>query len=411
VLNGLWVSFFVLAAGAALGKLALGDGGDSLAQVVQGMFDGAKTGFELSLGLAGVLCFWLGLMKVGERAGALDGLSRLVSPVMRRIFPGVPAGHPVLGDLTMNFAANMLGLDNAATPVGLRAMKQLQALNPRPDEASDAQIMFLVLNTSGLTLIPMTVMMYRAQLGAANPADIFLPTLLATTLASLAGFLIVAFMQRMRLRDPVLLAVIGGGVLGVSGLLFGLSRMPPAAVERVSQAVGHGVLLAVVVGFLVAGWRRKLAVFDVFVEGAKEGFGVAVGLIPVLVAMLVGVAAFRASGALGMFVDGMSVALGALGLETGWLPALPTALMKPLSGSGARALMLDTMHASGPDAWISKLVCVIQGSTDTTLYILAVYFGAVNIRRARHALPCGLFADAVGIVSAVLLTYLFWGAP
>lgn len=408
MLNGIWIGFFVLAALSALGQLIAGDGGESLGGVVQGLFEGAKLGFELSLGMAGVLCFWLGLMKVAERAGVLGWLARAVSPLMKRIFRGVPDGHPVLGDLTMNFAANMLGLDNAATPVGLRAMQQLQALNPDPERATDAQIMFLVLNTSGLTLIPMSVMMYRLQLGAANPSDIFLPTLLATSCSTFAGFLVVAVVQRLRLRDPVLLGALGGAALALGGGIYGLSLLDAEALGALSQGVGNGVLLLLVVGILLAGWRQRLNVYDVFVEGAKEGFGVAVGLIPFLVAMLVGVAAFRASGALDLFVDAVGWLLTKASIDTAWLPALPTALMKPLSGSGARALMLDAMQTHGADSWIGRLVCVIQGATDTTFYILAVYFGAVNVKRTRHALPCGLFADAVGVTAAILLAYLFW---
>ena len=408
MLNRIWTFFFLGACVAAVGRTIAGRTG-VWADMVGASFDMAKTGFEIALGLTGVMCLWLGIMRIGERGGAVEFLARLFGPLLRRLFPGIPAGHPASGSIVMNMAANMLGLDNAATPLGLKAMREMQELNPDKDTASDDMILFLVINTSAVTLIPVTIFTYRAQLGAADPTDVFLPILIATWCSTMAGIVITSFFQRIRLRDPV----IAGWLLGLSaamvGLVAWLSSLDRAVLEARSAVAANAIIFGVIIAFMAGGIRRRIDLYDAFVEGAKDGFKVAVGIIPYLVAMLVAIGVFRASGALDLVLDGLRAAIGAAGLDTRWVDGLPTAFMKPLSGSGARGLMLETMTAHGADSFAGRLVSVIQGSTETTFYVLAVYFGAVGIRRTRHAVLCGLTADLAGITAAILVSYLFWG--
>lgn len=407
-LNLIWLSFFVVAFVACLFQwLVLGDPA-VFGKVVQESFASAKTAFEIGLGLTGVLTFWLGILKLGEKAGAVDWLARLVAPLFRRLFPEVPAGHPAAGAMLMNISANMLGLDNAATPMGLKAMQELQALNPDKARASDAQILFITLNASGLTLIPVSIMTYRAQLGAANPADVFLPILLATFCSTLAGLLAVSCFQRVNLRHPVVIAWLAGLSAAVLGTLWFFARLTAEQMGVASALVSGLVLLGLVVAFmLLATWRRQPA-FEVFIEGAKEGFGTAVMVVPYLVAILVGIAVFRASGAMDLLMRGVAAALGVLGLAADVVPALPTALMKPLSGSGARAMMIDAMQTLGPDSFAGRLACMFQGAADTTFYIVAVYFGSVAVRNTRHAITCCLLADLAGVLAAIFIAYLFF---
>ena len=408
MLNRIWTFFFLGAFVAAVGRTIAGRTG-VWADMVGASFDMAKTGFEIALGLTGVMCLWLGIMRIGEKGGAVEVLARLFGPLLRRLFPGIPAGHPASGSIVMNMAANMLGLDNAATPLGLKAMREMQELNPDKDTASDDMILFLVINTSAVTLIPVTIFTYRAQLGAGDPTDVFLPILIATWCSTMAGIVITSFFQKIRLRDPV----IAGWLLGMSaamvGLVAWLSSLDRAVLEARSSVVANFVIFGVIIAFMAGGIRRRIDLYDAFVEGAKDGFKVAVGIIPYLVAMLVAIGVFRASGALDLVLDGLRTGIGAVGLDTRWVDGLPTAFMKPLSGSGARGLMLETMTAHGADSFAGRLVSVIQGSTETTFYVLAVYFGAVGIRRTRHAVICGLTADLAGITAAILVSYLFWG--
>jgi spore maturation protein SpmA/spore maturation protein SpmB len=408
-LNVLWLFFFFAAFLVALGKLLLLGDTAVFGAIVTSTFEMAKTAFELCLGLTGVLTLWLGFLRVGERGGAVAILARLVRPFFHRLFPELPKDHPVHGAMMLNFAANMLGLDNAATPVGLQAMQQLQALNPTPERASNSQIMFLVLNTSGLTLIPVSVLAYRAQLGAANPTDVFLPILLATFFATLVGLVGTALVQRIRLRDPVLLAWLAGTTGLVLLLLVTLHSLPRDQVEVVSSLVANGVLFAVIVGFLLLATLRKVNVYDAFVEGAKDGFQTAIRIVPFLVAILVAIGVFRAAGAMDLVVAGARAVAGWFVDDPQWVEALPVALMKPLSGSGARGLMVDVMQTHGADSFLGRLACTFQGATDTTFYILAVYFGAVGIKNTRHAVPCGLLADAAAIVAGIVVAYVFFG--
>ncbi len=407
-LNVLWLFFFFAAFLVALGKLLLLGDTAVFGAIVTSTFEMAKTAFELCLGLTGVLTLWLGFLRVGERGGAVAILARLVRPFFHRLFPELPKDHPVHGAMMLNFAANMLGLDNAATPVGLQAMQQLQALNPTPERASNSQIMFLVLNTSGLTLIPVSVLAYRAQLGAANPTDVFLPILLATFFATLVGLVGTALVQRIRLRDPVLLAWLAGTTGLVLLLLVTLHSLPRDQVEVVSSLVANGVLFAVIVGFLLLATLRKVNVYDAFVEGAKDGFQTAIRIVPFLVAILVAIGVFRAAGAMDLVVAGARAVAGWFVDDPQWVEALPVALMKPLSGSGARGLMVDVMQTHGADSFLGRLACTFQGATDTTFYILAVYFGAVGIKNTRHAVPCGLLADAAAIVAGIVVAYVFF---
>ncbi len=408
-LNYIWIFFILAAALVALGRfIATGDP-SALSAVVDSTFSSAKSGFEISLYLTGVLTLWLGLMKVGEAGGAVGGLSRIISPLFSRLFPGVPKGHPAHGAMTMNIAANMLGLDNAATPMGLKAMAELQTLNPEKERATNAQIMFLVLNTSGLTIIPVTIMAYRQQCGAANPADIFLPLLLSTYVSTLAGLVAVAVVQKINLFNRVVLAYLGGLTLLLAGLVFALRDADRDVVQNISVAASCIILLTVICGFVILAMRRHVNVYDVFIDGAKDGFKTAVGIIPFLVAMLVAVGMFRASGALDFLLDGIRSLVDLCGADGRFVDALPTAFMKPLSGSGARGFMIECMQNCGADSFAGRLACMFQGAADTTFFILAVYFGSVGIKDTRHAVACGLIADVAGVIAAIGLAYFFFG--
>ncbi len=408
ILNYIWIAMILLAVLVGIIQFAFFGQADVFNEIVNSTFSSAKTGFEISLGLTGVLSLWLGIMKIGEKGGVVQGFSKVVAPFFSRIFPEVPKGHPAFGSMFMNISANMLGLDNAATPMGLKAMQQLQEINPDKTKASNAMIMFLVLNTSGLTLIPVSVMTYRAQLGAANPADVFLPILLATYFSTLAGLLSVCIAQKIRVWDKVILGVIGTLTLLIGLLLWGASRLPQETLTKWSAIVASVILLAVIVGFIIAAMVKKVNVYDAFIEGAKDGFKTAIGIIPYLIAILVAVGMFRASGAMDLLVKGMAWCFAAVGLNTDFVAALPTALMKPLSGSGARGLMVDAMTQYGADSFVGRLVSILQGATDTTFYILAVYFGYVGIKDTRYAVVCGLIADLAGIIAAITIGYIFF---
>ncbi|HQS99594.1 MAG: hypothetical protein B7Y26_04990 [Hydrogenophilales bacterium 16-64-46] len=410
MLNALWIGFFLVAFLIALVKLLfLGDAG-IMAALVKALFDSSKTAFEIALGLTGVMALWLGVMKVGERAGMLELLTRGLAPLFRRLFPEVPPNHPALGAMTMNMGANMLGLDNAATPLGIKAMQALQTLNPSKDTASDAQILFLVINTASVTLLPVTIFTYRAQLGAADPTDVFVPLLITTYIGTLVGLFVTGFFQKLHLWNRVTLAYLGGATALVGGLVAYFSSLPAAEMTRQSSILSNLVLFGLVVVFLLMAVKNRVNAYEAFVEGAKEGFHTAVTIIPYLVAMLVAIAVFRASGALDLLMDAVRGAVLALGFDARWVDALPTALMKPFSGSGARAMMIDTMQTHGADSFAGRLASIVQGSTETTFYVLAVYFGAVGIKRVRHAVTCGLVADLAGILAAIGMAYLFFAA-
>ncbi len=408
-LNYIWISFILLASIVAALRFFITGELEPLQAVVNSTFSSAKSGFEISLYLTGVLSLWMGLMRVGEAGGAVNALSRVISPLLRRLFPSVPRGHSAYGSMTMNIAANMLGLDNAATPTGLRAMKELQSLNSSDSRASDAQIMFLVLNTSGLTLIPISIMAYRQQCGAANPADVFLPTLIATFCSTVIGLIATAVAQRVNILNKVVLAYLASITLIIGALTVFLGQMPKESIETVSIAFSSLTLLTIICSFLIAALRRHINVYDTFIEGAKEGFHVAVGIIPFLIAILVGIGMLRASGALDFFSDGVRWLVSLLGADTRWVDALPTAIMKPLSGSGARGIVIETMQNFGADSFAGRLSCILAGATDTTFYVLAVYFGSVGIKDTRNAVTLGLLADFAGIVAAILVAYLFFG--
>ncbi|MCB9071773.1 MAG: spore maturation protein [Prevotellaceae bacterium] len=408
VLNYIWIGFLLIAVVVALIQTFLFGDTAVLTAVMDSMFGSAKTGFEISIGLTGVLALWLGILKIGENGGAIKFMSRLVAPFFCKIFPEVPKDHPAMGTIFMNISANMLGLDNAATPLGLKAMNELQELNPKKDTASNAMIMFLVLNTSGLTIIPITVMTYRAQFGAVNPSDVFLPILMATFFSSLVGFLTVAFAQKINIFQKNIILTLGALTAFVVGLIALFATMDRESIQLYSSIVTNIILLGIVCAFVIMGLVKKVNVYDSFVEGAKEGFKVAVGIIPYLIAILVAIGMFRASGAMDWLLWGIEKIVAFVGLNTDFVGALPTALMKPLSGSGARGMMLDTMNTYGADAFVSKLSCIVQGSTDTTFYILALYFGSVGITKTRNALTCGLIADFAGILAAILIGYLFF---
>lgn len=407
VLNWIWICFFVVAFAVALVKLIFLGDMEVFPEIMSKAFDGAKNGFEISLGLTGVLALWMGIMKIGEKGGVVNVLARLLSPVFVRLFPELPKNHPAFGSIFMNLAANMLGLDNAATPMGLKAMEQMQTLNKDSRTATNAQIMFLVLNTSGLTLIPVSIMVYRAQMGAAQPADVFLPILLATTVSTLVGMLATCLVQKIRI-DKVLLLFILGICASVSLVVWGFSAMPQVKIGPVSANIANIILFGIIILFIVSGIRSKINVYDAFIEGAKDGFTTAVRIIPYLIAILVGVAVFRASGAMDWITDGIGWIVSECGLDTDFVGALPTALMKPLSGGGARGLMIDAMNTYGVDSFTGRLACSIQGCTDTTFYILAVYFGSVGIKNMRHAVGCGLLADFAGIIAAIFIAYIFF---
>ena len=408
VLNYIWVAFFLIAFVVALVKLVLMGDVEVFPAMMNATFDTSKTAFEISLGLTGVLALWLGIMKIGEKGGVVNMLACLLGPVFCRLFPDIPKGHPVTGSIFMNIAANMLGLDNAATPLGLKAMEQLQELNKRKDTATNPMIMFLVLNTSGLTLIPVSIMVYRAQMGAAQPTDVFVPILLATFFSTLAGIIVTSIYQRINLINRTMLLTLGGACLLVSAIIWSFGNMDKEQVGIVSTTVANILLMTIMTGFIVAGVRKKVNVYDAFVEGAKDGFTTAVRIIPYLVAILVAIGVFRASGAMDMLIGGVKWGVEALGCNTDFVEALPTALMKPLSGSGARGLMVDAMTTYGADSFVGRLTCIFQGSTDTTFYILAVYFGSVGIRYTRHAVACGLLADLAGVIAAIAICYMFF---
>lgn len=408
VLNYIWIAFFVIA--FAFGVVGLFTGDTTLFQkMVDATFDSSKTAFETSLGLTGVLALWLGIMKIGERAGAVNVLARMLSPIFTKLFPDIPKNHPVMGSIFMNIASNMLGLDNAATPTGLKAMQQMQELNPKKDTATNPMIMFLVLNTSGLTIIPTTILAFRASYGAAQPTDIFIPILLATTVATLAGIIITSAWQRINIFQPVLLATLLGLCAFVGVVIWGFGQMDKDTMATVTSVASNMILLTIIVTFIIAGFIRKINVYDAFIDGAKEGFTTAVRIIPYLVAILVAVCVFRASGAMDMLINGIKWVVEQCGLNTDFVGALPTAFMKPLSGSGARGLMLEAMKNYGPDSFVGRLSCIFQGSTDTTFYILAVYFGSVSIKYTRHAVACGLLADLAGVIAAIVIAYVFFG--
>jgi len=410
MLNALWVGFFLAAFLIALFKLVFLGDADVFAALVKALFDSSKAAFEIALGLTGVMALWLGVMKIGERAGMLELLTRGLAPLFRRLFPEVPPSHPALGAMTMNMGANMLGLDNAATPLGIKAMQELQKLNPSSDSASDAQILFLVINTASVTLLPVTIFTYRAQLGAADPTDVFVPLLITTYIGTLVGLFVTGLFQKLHLWNRVTLAYLGGASALVGGLVAYFSSLDAAAMTRQSSILSNVLLFGLVATFLLMAVRRRVNAYEAFVEGAKEGFHTAVTIIPYLVAMLVAIAVFRASGALDLLMGGIRGAVLALGFDARWVEALPTALMKPFSGSGARAMMIDTMQVHGADSFAGRLASIVQGSTETTFYVLAVYFGAVGVRRVRHAVACGLIADVAGILAAIGMAYLFFGA-
>lgn len=409
VLNYIWIAFFIIAFVIALVKLIFWGDVEVFPAMMNSTFDSSKTAFEISLGLTGVLSLWLGIMKIGEKGGVINLFARVLSPVFTKLFPDIPKGHPATGSIFMNIAANMLGLDNAATPLGLKAMEQLQEINPKKDTASNPMIMFLVLNTSGLTLIPVSIMVYRAQQGAAQPTDIFIPILLATFFSTMAGIIVTSLYQKINLLNKTLLLTLGGMCALVAGIIWGFSQLDKDQMNVVSTLVANILLMTVIVSFILAGVRKKVNVYDAFIEGAKDGFKTAVVIIPYLVAILVGIGVFRASGAMDMLIDGLAWCVDALGINSDFIGALPTALMKPLSGGGARGMMVDAMTTYGADSFVGRLACIFQGSTDTTFYVLAVYFGSVSIRYTRHAVTCGLLADLAGIISAIFIAYLFFG--
>ena len=408
ILNYIWIGFIFVAFLVACFQLIFNGNTQIFTDIIQGAFGSAKTGFEISLGLTGVLSLWLGIMKVGEKGGVIQIFARLVAPFFTKILPDIPKDHPALVSIFMNVSANMLGLDNAATPMGLKAMKEMQELNPDKETASNPMIMFLVLNTAGLCLIPISIMVYRAQLGAANPADVFLPIMIATFIAALTGLISVAVYQKINLLDKTILGTITGLIVFIAAVIILLSQLTKDQIAQYSSLTANFLLFGIIVGFIAMAAYKKVNVYESFIEGAKEGFQVAVGIIPYLIAILVAIGIFRASGAMTMLTDGITWLVGLTGMNTDFVGALPTALMKPLSGSGARGMMVDAMTLNGADSFVGRLSCIIQGSTDTTFYILAVYFGSVGIKNTRYALACGLFADFVGIVSAILLGYLFF---
>ena len=408
VLNYIWIAFFLIAFVIALVRLIFMGDTEVFPAIMNSTFDTSKTAFEISLGLTGVLSLWLGIMKIGEKGGVVNVVAKVLSPVFTRLFPDIPKGHPVTGSIFMNVAANMLGLDNAATPLGLKAMEQLQELNPKKDTATNPMIMFLVLNTSGLTLIPVSIMVYRAQMGAAQPTDIFVPILLATFFSTLAGIIVTSLYQRINLINRTMLLTLGGMCAVVAAIIWGFSQMDKEQMNVVSTSVANILLMTIIVVFILAGMRHRINVYDAFIEGAKDGFTTAVRIIPYLVAILVGIGVFRASGAMDMLIDGIKWIVSTLGGNTDFVGALPTALMKPLSGSGARGMMVDAMTTYGADSFVGRLSCVFQGSTDTTFYILAVYFGSVGVRYTRHAVACGLLADLAGVVAAISICYMFF---
>ena len=408
MLNWIWAAFFIIAFATALVSAFVLGKPDVMQSVVASLFDSSKTGFEIAIGLTGVMSLWLGLMKVAEKGGVTELIAKAVGPLFARLFPGIPAGHPASGAIVMNRSANMLGLDNAATPLGLKAMKELQSLNPTPDTASDEMVLFMVMNASSVTLVPISIMTFRAQLGAANPADVFVPILIATYISDLFGLLLVASIQRINLWNRVVLGWIGALTAVMAGLVWHFSRLDAASVAAQSSLLANTILIGLVASFLIAGAVRRIPLYETFIEGAKEGFQVAIGIVPYLVAILVAVGALRARGALEAFLGAIRAGVNQLSIDSRWVDALPTALIKPLSGGGARGMMVETMKTLGPDSFAGRLSCVIQGSTETTFYVLAVYFGSVGVKKTRHALGCALAAEVSGVVAAIFVTYLFF---
>ena len=409
MLNWIWAAFFLVAFVAALVQAVVFGRTEVFRDVVGALFDSSKTGFEIAIGLTGVMSLWLGLMRIGERAGVIEAIARTFRPLFHRLFPGIPDGHPAAGAIVMNLSANALGLDNAATPLGLKAMQELQSLNAQPERATDAMILFMVINASSITLLPMTIFTFRAQLGAADPTDVFVPILIATYCSTMVGLLVTAAVQRIPLLNRVVIGWLALLTALVGGLVAYFVRLPPEAVGPQSGLLANALLLLVILGFLAAGARRRLPLYETFIDGAKEGFHTAIGIVPYLVAILVGVGVLRASGALDAALGGIRHAVNALGVDARWVDAMPTALIKPFSGGGARGVMVETMKTLGPDSFAGRLACTIQGSTETTFYVLAVYFGSVGVKNTRHALACGLAADAAGVIGAIFVCYLFFG--
>ena len=408
ILNYIWIAFFIIAFVIALGRLVITGDTTVFPAMMDSTFASSKTAFEISIGLTGILALWLGIMKIGERSGVVNVLARLLSPVFTRLFPDIPKGHPATGSIFMNIAANMLNLDNAATPLGLKAMEQLQELNPKKDTATNPMIMFLVLNTSGLTLIPVSIMVYRAQMGAAQPTDVFIPLLLTTFFSTLTGIIVTSLYQRINLVNRTMLIFLGGLCTVIAAIIWAFGQMDKDTMNTVSTSVANVLLMTIITGFIVAGMRKRINVYDAFIDGAKDGFNTAIRIIPYLVAILVAVGVFRASGAMDIVIDGIRIGAESCGMDSDFVGALPTALMKPLSGSGARGMMVGAMATYGADSFAGRLSCIFQGSTDTTFYILAVYFGSVGIRHTRHAVTCGLLSDLAGVVAAVAISYLFF---
>jgi spore maturation protein SpmA len=407
-LNYIWIAFFLIRFIVALGQLIFAGNTQIFNDLVNAVFSNAKTGFEISLGLTGALTLWMGLLKVGEKGGVVAILGRFIGPLFQKLFPGLPKGHPAYGSIMLNISANMLGLDNAATPVGLKAMKEMQEVNPDKETASNAQIMFMVLNAAGLTIIPVSIIVYRTQLGAVNPADIFIPILISTFAASLTGMISVAIIQKINLFDKVIIAYLGGLAAIIAGIIFYFSGLPKEQISAISTFAANFILISVIVLFIILALIKKVNVYDSFIEGAKEGFNIAIKIIPFLVAILVAIGIFRASGALDFIIAGIAKFFALMGVDTQFTGALPVAFMKPLSGSGARGLMIDAMTTHGADSFIGKLACTMQGTTDTTFYIVAIYFGSVGIKNTRHAIGCGLLADLAGFTAAIFVAYLFF---
>jgi spore maturation protein SpmA len=408
-LNYIWIAFFLIGFLFALGQLIFTGNTQIFNDLVNAVFTNAKTGFEISLGLTGALALWMGLLKVGERGGIINILGKIMGPFFQKMFPELPKGHPAYGSITLNIAANMLGLDNAATPMGLKAMGEMQEVNPKKDTASNAQIMFMVINAAGLTIIPVSIIVYRTQLGAANPADIFIPILISTFCASLTGMISVALIQKINLLDKVIMAYLGGLTAIITGIIIYFSSLPKEKITDISTLAANFILISIIITFIVLALVKKVNVYDAFIEGAKEGFNIAIKIIPFLIAILVAIGIFRASGAMDFLISGLERFFAWIGVDTQFTKALPVAFMKPLSGSGARGLMVDAMTTYGADSFIGRLACTMQGTTDTTFYIVAVYFGSVGIKNTRYAVGCGLLADLAGFTAAILIAYLFFG--
>lgn len=408
VLNYIWIAFFLIAFVVAVGKLVIGGDTAVFTEIINASFASAKTGFEISLGLTGILSLWLGIMKIGEKGGVIQAFARLAAPVFSKLFPDIPRDHPVTGSIFMNLSANLLGLDNAATPMGLKAMQQLQELNPNKESASNSMVMFLCINASGLTLIPITIMMYRAQLGAANPSDVFLPIMLATFTSTLVAILAVCVRQKINILQRNLVLFFGGLGLFIGGLVWLFNSMEQEQVSLYSTLFANTLLFTIICGFIISGMRKKINVYDAFIEGAKEGFQTAITIIPYLVAILVGIGVFRASGAMDFIIQGVRFGIASIGLNTDFVEALPTMLMKPLSGSGARGMMLDAMNTYEADSFVGRLSSIVQGSCDTTFYVVALYYGSVGIRNTRYTVQCALLADLAGAIAAIAMAYLFF---